>query len=196
MRWSRLPGRRNLSTTFPLQSRNWGQLQPHTLPSTPSTATHAHTLGTMTQGEQRRVLLAAGRSNSSMSRLTAAISTSSTFFFNFNQSLQDRTAARTIDGLISEVMKAWEEAALDMFRMVRATLQSYIEHTQLCGGSTPTRYPALARQSVSSWWGVYLKETWVLSEGVGDWASGARRGDRRRNGEAKEFDWDGRVQRR
>ncbi|CAM9241166.1 unnamed protein product, partial [Pylaiella littoralis] len=55
-------------------------------------------------------------------------------FFASIQSLQDRTRARTIDDLISEVETAWEAAAPAKLGKVWISLQTCMEQILLCGG--------------------------------------------------------------
>ena len=70
-------------------------------------------------------------------------------FFASIQSLQDRTRARTIDDLISEVQTAWAAADAAKLGKVWTTLQSCHEQIVLCGGENTYKIPHLGKDAAA-----------------------------------------------
>lgn len=70
-------------------------------------------------------------------------------FFSSIYSLQDRFAARTIDDLLAEVEKAWNEMKSEFFGKVWTTLQSYLERVLLCSGENTYKVPHLGKDKAA-----------------------------------------------
>ncbi|CAN0307027.1 unnamed protein product, partial [Pylaiella littoralis] len=70
-------------------------------------------------------------------------------FFASIQSLQDRTRARTIDQLISEVEVAWAAADPAKLGKVWTSLQACMEQILLCGGENTYKLPHLGKDKTA-----------------------------------------------